>query len=573
MLCVMFIKTTNVRRGKRSYTYLSVVEAVRDGSRTTHRTLLRLGEVAALRESGRLERLVGGLQRFLDGVWVNVADVEALDAPSVGTTALARAYWDRLGLQGWFADVGAALGLGWSLPDAVFAMVANRLGGPCSKRRLFTEWVRDDVVLPEHFSYPALHQYYRALDHVDTAKPDTERYLYGRLCDLANMDLTFVCYDLTSTYFEGSVVPSPRFESRQFGYSRDHRSDRPQIVIGLLTTTDGIPIAHHVFAGNTADVSTLPDVLADLKGRFGVGRICVVADRGLISADNVAAVDAAGCDHILATRLHRDAACAAALEASSQPGARWQPAPAARSAVCDVTVDAGRYVVVANLQRYRRDTTRRAQLVARTEAELLKLETRVRNGRLKDKAKIAAKAATILHDSPVRGLFDVEVDQGHFLYHYDDDAHAYAELLAGRWVLATNLTARQSSAPAVLGAYRRLLDVEHRFRVLKDFLDVRPVRHWTETRVRGHVAVCVLASVVEALVANDLAAADVHDPDLPAQHLSAERATRELARIRQVTLDVAGRRLGLVTRRTPLQAAVCNACRIDTRPWEHAHPA
>ena len=93
-----------------------------------------------------------------------------------------------------------------------------------------------------------------------------------------------------------------RFASRVFGYSRDHRPDRPQIVIGLLCTTDGIPIAHHVFAGNTNDATTLPGVLDDLKKRFAVGPICVVADRGLMSASNLETVTRAGFDHLLATR-------------------------------------------------------------------------------------------------------------------------------------------------------------------------------------------------------------------------------------------------------------------------------
>ncbi len=102
------------------------------------------------------------------------------------------------------------------------------------------------------------------------------------------MDLRLVCYDLTSTYFEGSVAPSKRSHPGRSG-SRAATGDRPQIVIGLLSTGDGIPIAHHVFAGNTADVTILPAVLADPRGRFGVGGICVVADRGLMSADNVTA--------------------------------------------------------------------------------------------------------------------------------------------------------------------------------------------------------------------------------------------------------------------------------------------
>ena len=167
--------------------------------------------------------------------------------------------------------------------------------------------------------------------------------------------MRLVCYDLTSTYFEGDRRRSDRFASRAFGYSRDHRGDRPQIVIGLLVTTDGIPIAHHVFAGNTADVSTLPAVLDDLQARFGVGAITMVADRGLISAENVKALADKGFGHILATRLHRDHDTAAALEASTRTDAAWHPCPEASSAVCDVAVDGRRFVVVLSVERHRRD--------------------------------------------------------------------------------------------------------------------------------------------------------------------------------------------------------------------------
>ena len=139
-----------------------------------------------------------------------------------------------------------------------------------------------------------------------------------------------MCYDVASTYFEGSARASDRFPSRAFGYSRDHRGGRPQIVIGLLCTSDGIPIAHHVFAGNTNDASTLPAVLTDLADRFAVGRICVVADRGLVSSDNLAAVAGAGFDHVLAARLRRDRVSREALEAIDDDTA-WVEIPQHRN--------------------------------------------------------------------------------------------------------------------------------------------------------------------------------------------------------------------------------------------------
>jgi transposase len=457
------------------------------------------------------------------------------------------------------------------LSEAVFAMVANRLVDPCSKRRL-VEWVDRDVAMPERWTTPSLDQYYRALDAVAATKELTETELYARLCDLTNMDLSMVCYDLTSTYFEGDARPSDRFPSKAFGYSRDKRSDRPQVVIGLLCTGDGIPIAHHVFAGNTADVSTLPDVLDDLAGRFSMGKITVVADRGLISAANVEQVAGHSFDHIMATRLHRDAVCAEALTLADRDDTTWVEVPQANCRAAEVSLaDGTRAVVVASEQRHRRDRARTAELVARTEAKLLALEDRVRAGRLKDPAAIGRAAQKILGPSGVAGLFEVEIGKGRFLYHYNDPAHDYEEQLAGRYVLTTSLTTTEASTTRIVTAYRQLLAVENRFRTLKDFLHLRPVRHWTERRVKGHIAVCVYAAVVETLIAKALAAAGIADPDINDQDLSAQRALRELSRIRQVQITAGGRQIGLITRPTPLQAQILAALDVDTRGWNTAH--
>jgi hypothetical protein len=566
----VFVKTTRVKRGNgKTYEYLTLVEAVREGGKVGHRVLFRLGEAEALRRTGELERIVAALRSHCDTELVEARELVAEDAPAAGAVAAVWAQWRRLGLDVWFAKLGAERGAE-VLEHAVFAMVANRLVAPTSKRRL-PEWMGEDVVPPAGFVAPSLEQYYRALDAVADAKSETETQLYSALTDLTNLDLRLVCYDLTSTYFEGAVGHSARFPSRAFGYSRDHRSDRPQVVIGLLCTGDGIPIAHHVFAGNTADVSTLPDVLADLQGRFGVGRICVVADRGLISEANVAVVEGCGFDHVIATRLHRSPDCAEALEASARPDATWVPVPEANSAACDVMLaDGRRAVVVASFERWERDTLRTAELVVRTEAKLLALERRVRDGELVDPAKIGRAAQRILGASPVARLFDIEIAKGRFLYHYDEAAFVYEDLLVGRYVLATSLSPDQATAAQVAMAYRSLLEIERRFRVLKDFLHLRPLRHWTERRVRAHVAVCVYATVVEALMARALRAADVRDPDLPGQFLSPDRALRELGRIRAVTLTAGERTIHVVTRRSALQSRILAALGVDTSGWERA---
>ena len=564
----MFVKTTRRRRGDKVYEYLSLVESVRDGPKVGHRTLLRLGEVTALRESGQLERIVAALERHLRRERVDVGALAAEGAPGVGAVAAVWAVWQRLGVGEWFAAVGAVRGAK-ALEHAVFAMVANRLVAPCSKRRL-VEWAASDVVMPDGWSAPSLDQYYRALDAVAAAKDGTEMHLYARLCALTNLDLRLVCYDVASTYFEGSTRPSERFPSRAFGYSRDHRADRPQIMIGLLCTSDGIPIAHRVFSGNTNDATTLPAALGDLAERFALRRICVVADRGLISAANIDVVAEAGFDHLLATKLRRDRISTEALTAIDDDTA-WVDIAQLCCRAADICLDDGtRAVVVESDARARRDDARTTQIVATAEAKLPALEHRVRAGRLKDPAKIGAAAQRILASGGAGRLFDTDIGAGRFLYHYNEDAHAYEELLAGRYVLATSLTPNQANTAQVVDCYRQLQAVEARFRVVGDFLRLRPVRHWTEQRVRGHVAVCVYATLIETLINHALVAADVRDSDLPNQHLTTARALRDLNRIRRHQLSANGRRIHLTTRRTPLQNRTLTAIGADTRTWDKA---
>ena len=249
----------------------------------------------------------------------------------------------------------------------------------------------------------------------------------------------------------------------------------------------------------------------------------------------------------------------------------WVEIPQHHSRATDIALtDGTRAVVVESDARARRDTLRTAEIVARAEAEPLALERRVRDGRLKDPAKIGRAAQRILGTAGAGRLFDLEIGPGRFTYHYNDHALAYEELLAGRYVLTTSLAPTAATTTQVVTAYQQLAAIEARFRVLKDFLHLRPVRHWTEQRVRGHVAICVYAAVIETLIGCDLAKADVRDPDLDHQHLSAARALTELNRIRRVKLTANGRRIDLTTRRTPLQARALTAVGTDTRTWDKA---
>jgi len=563
----VYVKVDRVRSGKKTYRYLTLAESYRNESgQPRHRIVARLGEISEMTSSGELERIIESLSVQL-GRGPSI-ELTAESAPSYGAMAACDAYFSRLLLDELFDRVGRRRRSA-GLSDAVFAMVANRLSDPSSKRRCVTDWLGADAALPEARSAPSLDRLYRALDAVADAKDEIEAHLFTELCNLTNLDLRLVCYDLTSTYFEGEEKTSERFPSKAFGYSRDHRGDRPQVVIGLLVTSDGIPIAHHVFSGNTADRSTLAQVMTDLQARFGVGRIALVADRGLISEENLAHIQAGGFDHVLATRLHRDPTVAAVLEAAAGEQAVFVAVGNDGTKATEVVYESRRYVVVDSPRRHVRDDARRQELLAATEDGLIALSERVRKGRLVDPAKIGAAADRILRDSGVSRCFSTKIAHGIFTWDYNEKAMDYEEkLLAGRYVITTSLEEKTASSAQVVAHYKSLQSVERRFRVLKDFLALRPVFHYTEKRVRGHVAICVLAAVIEAVMALDLAGAKITDPDLEGQQLTARRALRELERIRMIRfLDANDDERYVITRPGLCQAKILAAFGVDTSAW------
>ena len=567
----MYVKRTVKRRGETEYTYLSLVEAVRVNGKSTQRELLRLGEVGELERTGQLDRIVAALTNYTEKHWIAADELEGSGAPSLGAVAVIDSYFGRLGLREHFGALGDDR-RHKNLADTVFVMVANRLCNPGSKRRTINEWL-GSVALPSGVATPLLDQCYRGLDVVAEEKQRTEELLYARLTDLTNLDLRLALYDLTSSCFETSRGPSEAFPSRAYGYSRDKRGDRPQVVIGLLVTGNGIPIAHYVFPGNTRDSTTLLEVMADYQQRFGVGKIALVADRGLISEKNLAEVAAAGFDHVLATRLHRDDDVARVLdEAAKVPEASWKPVPGSERTSCVEIVRGGRrFVVVSSIERRLRDDRRREELLARTEVKLIALADRVRARGLVDPAKIGAAADRILRDSGVASCFSTTISHGVFSWSFNEESLAFEQdLLAGRYVLCTSLDAKTASATDVVRHYKMLQNVERRFRVMKDFLGLRPMHHRTEERVRAHIALCVIAAVIEAVIGNDLAAAEVRDPDLPEQVMTPRRALAELGKIRLHKLN-AGRDIEIIDRPTTLQRSILEALRIEAGSWGKAH--
>jgi hypothetical protein len=299
---------------------------------------------------------------------------------------------------------------------------------------------------------------------------------------------TLVLYDVTSTYLEGRHCPLAHR-----GYSRDHRADRPQLVIGLLCAADGCPVAVEVFEGNTADPATVASQIARLKDRFRLKRVVVVGDRGMITDARIEqGLRPAGLDWITALR-------APAIKALAAEGGPLQLSLFDDRDMAEITspdFPDERLVVCKNPLLAGERARKREELLSATENDLIRIRTRVERARqpLRGAAEIGRAVGAVIDKRKMAKHFVTEITDTTFGFARQQDRIDAEALRDGLYVLRTNLTAEQSDAATTVRSYKSLAQVERAFRSMKTVdLEIRPVFHWTAPRVRAHVLLCMLA--------------------------------------------------------------------------------
>ncbi|SRR5579875_1268138 len=346
---------------------------------------------------------------------------------------------------------------------------------------------------------------YAALDWLGSEQSFIENTLARRHLH----DGALLLYDVTSTYLEGRHCALARF-----GYSRDHRRDRPQLVIGLLCAANGCPVAVEVFEGNTADPATLAPQIARLRQRFGLRRVVMVGDRGLITAARIEmALRPAGLDWITALR-------APAIQALAAADGPLQLSLFDDRDMAEITSPdyRGERLVVCRNPLLREERARkRCDLLDATEADLKRIQARVQRDKnpLRGEAAIGQAVGAVLGKRKMAKHFRISIADNSLSISRDDAAIAAEAALDGIYVLRTSLSAAQADAATTVRAYKSLARVERAFRCLKGAdLELRPVFHWTAPRVRAHVLLCMLAYYLEWHMRQALAPLlfDDHDP-------------------------------------------------------------
>lgn len=320
---------------------------------------------------------------------------------------------------------------------------------------------------------------------------------------------TLALYDLTSTYFEGRSCPLARL-----GYSRDGKRDKLQIVFGVLTNAEGCPVAVEVFDGNTADPKTLGSVVGKLRGRFGLQRIVLVGDRGMITSARIRddlQKGAGGIDWITALRAPQ---IQALRDAGSLQLSLFDQRDLAE--ITDPAYPGERLIACRNPLLADERARKRSALLEATERDLQKIRLATTRSRhpLRGKAEIALRAGAVLGRFKMKKHFRLEITDSSFSFERDAQRIESEAALDGIYIMRTNVAAEVLSGERVVESYKGLSAVERAFRCLKTVdLKVRPINHRLEGRVRSHVFLCMLAYYVEWNMRRSLAALLFDDDD------------------------------------------------------------
>jgi transposase len=545
----MFIRTVKIPSSNGSVNeYVRIVEAYRDHGKVKQRVIADLGR------KDLLTALLPNLQRVLLGTPTpndtDPEDLDVLDASTWGPVLAVRALFNQLGLWRILDELLPRPKQGPAYAERVLVLLANRLTRPTSEhglarwletdfvcdrqgRRFVPHWQRRGRVQVHHRQLGA---WYRTLDVLIKAKDKIEIALYQQLRDLFSLQPDLVLFDITSTYFEGA---GPK-DFAKHGYSRDGKSQNVQVVVGMVMVA-GWPIAHHVWEGNRLDSTTVQEVIGDLRTRFAFARVVFVGDRGMVSEDNLEALERDGHGYLVGVKRRRNAELDGWLQQVNE--SKWLVCPVGitarekkenppRTRVQEIaTADKTRRVfVIDSDERRAYEQAKRTQAMERTRVKLESVQRRVASQKLTDPAQIGAAAERALRGHQGYRYYAWQLREGSFVFFEDPVHYEREKRLEGRYVIATseaNMTALDAVA-----TYKQLTAVERGFRRMKDVLSLRPIYHQVEPRVRAHIFVAALALLLQTLMQRHLDKADTD--------LSAEQAMQALETVRYVRFHVAG---------------------------------
>ena len=505
----MFLRSITRKKNGKEHRYFSIVENKRlaDG-RVVQRHVLYLGEINSSQESAwrkSIEVFEEGKQEpsslwlFADDpggaelsdesmVRVRLSELRLCRPRQWGACWLVLKLWRELELDRFWSERLKTSRKGTRWDEVLLVLVAYRLIAPGSEWRLHRQWFGQSALgelLSGDASLADPHKLYDCHDRLLEHKQALFDHLTGRWRDLFNLSFEILLYDLTSTYFE-SDPPQDDNDKRRFGYSRDKRKDCVQVVIALVITSQGFPLAYEVMAGNTKDSSTLQEFLDKIEKQYGKAQRIWLMDRGIPTEKVLEQMRRSDppIQYLVGTPKGRLTSLEKAL--LDKP---WQQArPGVEVKLLDQAEEI--YVLAQSADRVHKERSMRRRQLKWLWARLRKLSSMKK---LKREELLMKLGAAKQHSPSAYRLVEIEVekDRAAFTYRLDKEKLRRQRRREGRYLLRTNLT---ETDPAKLwNLYLQLVNVEEAFKNLKGDLAIRPIFHQSEKRIEAHILISFLA--------------------------------------------------------------------------------
>ena len=530
----MFLRRCERKKNGKRHTYWSLVESYRTVRGSRQRVVAHLGELQAGEETGWAQ-----LGRHLEGkaparrpqlslfdppppepspqepVAVRLSGVRLERLRDFGDVWLAWGLWRMLGLDEFLEGLieSGREDVSWGTVAAILTIA--RFCEPSSELHIEEKWYRrtalEDLlgVAPQKVHTDRL---YTGLDRLLPHKEAIEKHLRERLGELFELKCDLLLYDITSTYFEGDAEGNPL---AQRGYSRDSRPDRPQVCIGLVVTEDGFPLGYEIFAGNTHDSMTVPGMVEALEKKYGSLSRVWVMDRGMVSEENLEFLRQRGGKYIVGTpkamlsQFERHLTEQNWTTAQAGVEVKLVPAPDGQET----------FLLARSADRREKEKAMHEKFAERLEAGLLKMQRAAESGRLKTEHAAGERLGRLKEKNwRASHVFDVTIrrlDQprGKQTLEITSRRNAkfaeWAALSEGCYLLRSNLTG--VDAATLWKRYIQLTEAEWAFRITKDELEIRPIWHHKEDRVKAHILICFLAYALWKTLAGWMAGAGLGD--------------------------------------------------------------
>jgi transposase len=513
----MFLRRFERQKNGKPHTYWALVESYRTAKGSRQRVVAYLGELMAGEQDGWAKlgsHLVGEAkarqpQRMLfdppqcdeprddEPLLVKLSSIRLERTRDFGDVWLAWGLWRMLGLEALLEELiePGREEVSWATMAAILTIA--RFCEPSSELHIVDTWYRRTAleellgVPPEQVHTDRL---YKALDHLLPHKEALEKHLRQRFGELFELKCDLLLYDVTSTYFEGDMEGCPIAKR---GYSRDSRPDRPQVCIGLVVTEDGFPLGYEVFAGNTHDSKTVQTIIESLEKKYGSLHRVWVMDRGMVSEDNLKYLRERGGQYIVGTPKQMLRQFEQYLIdkdwTTAQAGVEVKLVPSPGG---DET-----FLLARSGERREKELAMHEKFTERLEAGLKKMQVAAEAGRLKEEAEAGQRLGRLKQQNwRASHAFDVTIkklasprgkQRLEITWQRNAKFADWSQLADGCYLLRSNLTG--VDAATLWKRYIQLTEAEWAFRIAKDELEIRPIWHQKEDRVKAHILVCFLA--------------------------------------------------------------------------------